>query len=117
MKDPDNDEAFFSGIMKQSKLSVPFTDFEDKIMLRIREKSKKKSTFSREIKLAWIFFITGSTFGIIISIILPLLQEPVLGIYPDKLTMAFQVIFSFLFIIQLDSLKKFYKEQTRKNHG
>jgi hypothetical protein len=109
MKKIDTDNTFFEEIMSKSKLNVPFPDFDDKVMGLIERRSSKKASIMRDIKLSWIFFILGSTFGIIVTIIL--IRFPVLdgGIQLDKFTIFFLIIFSYLILTQLDSLREFYK--------
>jgi hypothetical protein len=111
MKEKDTDEKFFRKIMSKSKLDVPFSDFDDKIMLLIEKRLSKRTLISRDIKISWVFFIIGSCFGIIVTIILPKLQESVLGFPLDKFTIPFLIIFSSLLMTQLDSLIHFYKRQ------
>jgi|SRR3989304_6291513 len=112
MKERNTDETFFREIMSKSRLDVPFPDFDDNVMRLIEKRLLKKGSISRDIKLSWAFFVIGSTFGIIVSIILPKLQESVLGIPLDKFTIPFLIIFSFLFVTQIDSLINFYKKKT-----
>jgi hypothetical protein len=112
MRETDSEQTIRE-IMSKSRLEVPFPDFEDKIMGLIEKRHSKKVSISRDIKLSWIFFILGSTFGIIITILLPKIQQPVFGINLDKLTMPFLIIFSFLLLSQIDSLIDFYKEQKK----
>jgi len=110
MKKSDTDETF-SKLMSNSKLIVPFTDFDDKIMGLIENISLKKASISRDLKFAWIFFIIGSCFGIILTLILPIIHQPVFGIQLDRLKLPFLIIFSFLILTQLDSLIDFYKSK------
>jgi amino acid permease len=110
MKETDSEQTFRE-IMSKSRLEVPFPDFEDNIMGLIEKKLSKKVSISRDIKLSWVFFILGSAFGIIVTILLPKIQQPVLGINPDKLTIPFLIIFAFLLLSQIDSLIDFYKRQ------
>jgi hypothetical protein len=115
MKENNTDETFFREIMSESKLKVPFSDFDDNVMTLIEKKFSRKASISRDLKLSWIFFIIGSVFGIIISIVLPDIHEPVLGIQIDKLTIPFQIIFTLLLISQLDNLISFYNKRSQKN--
>jgi hypothetical protein len=110
MKNMDSEHTFRE-IMSKSRLEVPFPDFEDNIMGLIEKKLSKKVSISRDIKLSWVFFILGSTFGIIVTILLPKIQQPVLGINLDKLTIPFLIVFAFLLLSQIDSLIDFYKRQ------
>lgn len=112
MKDTDS-ELTFRKIMSKSRLDVPFPDFDDKIMGLIEEKLSKKASVSRDIKLSWVFFILGSAFGIIVTILLPKIQQPVLGMHLDKFTIPFLIILSILLFTQLDSLIDFYRKQKK----
>jgi hypothetical protein len=114
MKDTNSDETFFREIMSKSKLKVPFSDFDDKIMSSIEKRHSNKPSISRDIKLSLAFFGIGSTFGILVSIILPGLQESFFGIPLDSFTLPFLVIFTFILVTQLNSLIDFYKSQKIK---
>ena len=110
MKETDS-EMTFRRMMSNSKLEVPFPEFEDKVMGLIEKKLSKKNSIDRDIKLSWLFFIIGSAFGIIVTVLLSRIQQPVLGIDKDLLTILFLILFSFLLLSHLDSLTDFYKAQ------
>ncbi len=112
MKETDSEQTFRE-IMFQSKLEVPFPDFEDRMMGLIEKRLSKKVSITRDIKLSWVFFIFGAAFGIIVTILLPKIQQPVFGINLNKLTMPFLIIFSFLLLSQIDSLIDFYHRQKK----
>jgi hypothetical protein len=103
------DDNFFQEIMSQSKLELPFPDFEDSVMIQIKKKAMQQSSFSKDLKLSWIFFIAGSVFGIVISLILPQMHKPIFGIQSDKLAIFFQIVFVSLLLTQIDILTKFIK--------
>ena len=111
MRDIDTEDAFYKEIMSKSKLDVPFPDFEDNVMGLIEKRLSKKVSIMRDVKLSWIFFILGSTFGIILAIVLPKFRMTIMGISIDKFTIPFLIIFSFLILTQLDSLIGFYKRR------
>jgi hypothetical protein len=111
MKESNSDETFFREIMSKSKLDVPFSDFEDNVMSFIKRQSLKRESISKDIKLSWLFFILGSTFGITISIILPRFIDSILGIPVDKFLIPFIIIISLLLLTQIDTLLKFYNKQ------
>ena len=116
MRETDSEQTFRE-MMSKSRLEVPFPDFEDKIMGFIEKKLSSKVSISRDIKLSWVFFILGSTFGIIVTILLPKIQQPVFGIDIDNLIIPFLIIFSFLLLSQIDSLTDFYKRQNTKRNA
>jgi len=103
------DENFFQEMMSQSKLELPFSDFEDNVMIQIEKKIIQQSSFSKDLKLSWLFFIAGSVFGIVISLILPQMHKPIFGIEPNKLAIFFQIVFVSLLFAQIDILTKFVK--------
>jgi hypothetical protein len=115
MKEIDKEDTFFKEIMSRSRLGVPSPDFDDNVMRLIEKKASKKVSIARDIKLSWIFFILGSTFGIIVTLILPKLQVSVWGITMDKLTLLFLIIFSYLVMTQLDFYLDFYKRRKKEN--
>jgi len=109
MKESDTEETFFKEIMLKSKLEVPFSDFDDKVMGLIKKRHSQNASISRDLKLSWIFFILGSTFGIAVSIILTQIQEPIMGIQLSILRIPLLIIFAFLLMTHFDSLIDYYK--------
>jgi len=115
MKTEETDEAFFRELMPKSKLDVPFPDFDDRLMLLVQKKELQKASISRDVKLSWIFFILGSVFGIIISVILPRLHLSEQGIPLEKFTVPFLIVFSYLLVTQLNSFLDFFKKHKNTN--
>jgi len=105
-----SEEIFFYEIMAQSKLEVPFPDFEDNVVLQIEKENSFQRSVSKDVKLSWLFFVAGSVFGIIISLILPRMQTLIFGIEPQKLAIFFQMIFVLLLFTQLETLLRFIKK-------
>jgi len=115
MKETDlQDEIFYKEIMAKSRLDLPFSDFEDNVLNQIENKILYQNSFSKEIKLSWVFFIAGSVFGIIISLIIPKLQEPIMGIQPSNFAILFQIVFISLLFTQIDTLLKFRRRTNSK---
>jgi hypothetical protein len=116
MKETDSEQTLRE-IMSKSRLEVPFPDFEDKIMGLIDNRISKKASFSRDMILSWIFFILGSAFGIVVAILIPKIQQPVLGINLEKLSIPFRIIFAFLLLSQIDRLIDYYKGYNTKRNA
>lgn len=110
MKEEKSEETFFNELMSKSKLEFPFPDFEDNVMRIVESNQKKQNIIQKDLRLSWIFFLLGSSFGIAISILLPKLQEPIFGLSVDKFTIPFQILFIFLFITQLNNLMDYYSK-------
>jgi len=104
-----NDDDFFKELMSKSRLELPFSDFEDNVMLQIEKKIQHQNALPKEIKLSWVFFIAGSVFGIILSFFLSQLHDPIFGIQPANLTLLFQIVFASVLLTQIDTLIKFSK--------
>ncbi len=109
MKEENNEETFFREIMSKSKLDVPFPDFDDQVMELVELSQKRRSGIKRNVRLSWIFFLAGSVFGIIISVVLPMFQEPIMGIRIDKFAIPFQIIFALLFAAQINNLLDYHR--------
>jgi len=110
MKEERSDETFFRELMAQSKLTFPFPDFDDKVMRLVESGQKKRNNIQRDLRLSWVFFLLGSAFGIVISILLPEFQGTVFGFSIEKFTIPFQILFTFLFVTQLNNLIYFYNK-------
>ena len=106
----NSEDIYFRKLIAKSKLNVPFSDFDEKVMFKINKSLSKKTTLSKDLKLAWIFFILGSVFGIFVSVIIPTIQKPVFGIHLDRLSTLFQIGFTLLVTTQLNNLLSFYKK-------
>jgi flagellar biosynthesis protein FliQ len=97
-------------LLSESTLEMPFSDFEDAVMQLIEEKAIRKRTISKELKLSRFFFITGSIFGFIISILLSQIKEPLLGMNPNVIALIFQITFATLFFTQIETYLKVRKD-------
>lgn len=112
------DENFFKEIMSKSRLDLPFSDFEDNVMMQIETKVLHQNKWSKELRLSWIFFFVGSVFGIILSIFISKLHEPIFGVQPANLTLFFSIVFAAVLFTQIDTLIKFSRRlnSKEKNH-
>jgi len=108
----ENDKAFYQ-LMQKSKVPMPFSDFEDKMMQKIYQEERYKKSIFQDIKLSTFFFIIGTVFGILVSILLPKLEGSFFGISPDEFLLPFQVIFIILLLTQLESLIKLVRRQMK----
>jgi uncharacterized protein YacL len=105
------EEEFFKEIMSKSKLEMPFSDFEDEVMMQIREREVYQRSYVKDLKLSWIFFIAGSIFGLILSFLLPEVLPQIVNINPAVFAQALQVIIVLWILIQLDSLIDFSRKR------
>ena len=99
----------FSTLMKRSKLEMPYGDFEENVMHRIRKEVLHKKVFSTDIKISFFFFLLGTIFGLHANSILQRSQQTILGISAESTLLIFQVIFVLLFLTQLENFIKTFR--------
>ena len=106
MDELKNNDDIFVDLIKNSKLEMPFSDFEDVVMQQIEENITQKNEISKQLRLSKFFFIIGSLFGITISILLSKIQEPIFNISPNIISLVFQITFATLFFTQIENYIK-----------
>lgn len=99
-----NEEEFFYEIMSKGHLEIPATDFEDKIMMKIRAQELIQKDTSRNIVASWAFFFLGIVFGITLWIILPQIELSIFDLSAESLELTFQFIFVLYVLLSLDLL-------------
>ena len=82
MKRNNNNDRYFRELLSDSRLEMPFSDFEDELMEEIHMKYKKRSSLLKNIKLSWLFFFLGMISGmaVVIFSMIPTEEESVPGI-------------------------------------
>jgi len=108
------EDEFFRDVMSKSRLTLPFSDFEDNVMMQIETEIVHRKTLSKELRLSWIFFIVGSVFGIVLSVFIAQLPDPIYGIQPVNLTLFFAIVFASVLFTQIDTLIKFSRKVNSK---
>jgi hypothetical protein len=117
MKDIEQqEEIYFKELMSGSRLEMPFSDFEENVMMEIERRFIRENFLAREIKLSWVFFIAGSVFGTLISWILLGMDQKILGIDTKYLAVCFQMFFIVVLFTQLETLMGFLKKNSFKSY-
>ncbi|MEX0646419.1 MAG: hypothetical protein WEA56_07335 [Balneolaceae bacterium] len=98
------EEDFFKDIMAKSNLKLPFSDFEEAVMMEIKTQDLSRDFYSINIKRSWICFIAGTILGIILSVMLPQFQLSLFGRSSDSLLLVFQLLFTLFVLFSLESL-------------
>jgi hypothetical protein len=106
------EEILFKELISRSKLEMPFSDFEDKVMLEIERKFIRENLIVREIRLSCVFFIAGTVFGIVISWVLLGMNQKILGVDTKYLAVCFQMLFIIVLFTQLETLIGFLKKNS-----
>jgi hypothetical protein len=116
MKDLNSiDEHLFKEIVSKGKLEMPILDFEDSVMRQIAAKKISKSSFTKDIKLSWIFFVIFSFLGVAISYFLSHTDQALFGLKIEMVTLIFQMCFALLLFGQLDNLLLIAKKRKSRN--
>lgn len=99
----DSHNDGLSQIMKKATLEMPFSDFEEIVMLRISKETIYKNVLSRDRKFSFIFFVLGTGLGLIINSILQKTRYSFLDSPPDITLLIFQAGFVLIFLVQLEN--------------
>jgi len=101
------EEEFFKKIMSKSNFEMPFSNFEEEVMMQIKKQEVYQKTDTRNLTLSWLFFVAGSVFGLILSFLMPEVLSQIVKVNPNVLAQALQVIIVLWILIQLESLIEF----------
>jgi hypothetical protein len=99
-------DQYFSEMMKQSKLVMPFSDFEEKTMARINMESLVKNPLAKNKKLAVLFFVLGTGFGFVLTFFLSLENPSIEGIPSETLLLICRLVYVFVVLSQLNSVSR-----------
>ena len=113
-QEPTPNDKLFSAMMKNSKLEMPFSDFEERTMARINREVIADTSVSTYKKLAVLFFVMGTGFGLFITCFLSL-PKTLAGISSDNILLIFRVAFLLLVLTQLDNLLTLFSKTGKLN--
>jgi drug/metabolite transporter (DMT)-like permease len=96
--------------MKKSRLEMPFSDFEDKVMLRIEKEAAHRKVVFKNARLSSFFFLLGTGFGLLLNFFLSRAGISFMGISSENILLFFQVAFVLAFLLQLEKIILMLKE-------
>ncbi|SDL03302.1 hypothetical protein SAMN05421823_104193 [Catalinimonas alkaloidigena] len=96
-------------LLRKSKLQLPFSDFEDRVLQRIAIETELKKGVRRNIHLSMLFFALGTVLGVFLSLTLPEMLTKVGNLPIDQLVRWFQVVFVLLTISLLERVLTLWK--------
>ena len=113
----DDEHKKMKQVMQMSKVSMPFDDFEQRIMSQIEDLEKAKSRALLDRKYAIVFFLLGSVCGIILNnyCMNRMQMIKMTAAYRGYITIFFQVICVLLvcfFCLQLWKLIKLQQDKS-----
>lgn len=97
-------------MMQKSKLEMPYSDFEDRVMQRIALEANFKKSISKNNQLSLLFFLLGTGFGLIVNLFLSQSGVNFFGIASDRILLFFQTGYVLLLVIQFEKIIRNYRE-------
>ncbi len=97
-------EELIRMIMSKSPAEIPFDDFEEKLMEKIRNEAEHSCILLKNVRLSWFFFVAGTLLGILLSSFAGQINETIFGFSVQRITFVVQVIFIIILLVQADRL-------------
>jgi hypothetical protein len=107
----DDDELY--AIMRKGQRTMPFDDFEDKVMHKICFEYTHKRVVSNRLKLSLIFFIMGTVSGIVLTLLFLSFGNPVFGIAPETLALLALFVIAVAGIMGFDNFIRIIKNYSQ----
>lgn len=93
-------EHRFKELMALSRLKQPFSDFEERMMLRLEHERRLKLSSERFRKVSWLFFVLGAVLGAAATSFVSMLP----GLGGDMLVLGCRLIYVALLLAGLNYL-------------
>ncbi|MCU4164510.1 hypothetical protein [Carboxylicivirga caseinilyticus] len=107
-------EDKFRELLSDSKLEMPFADFEDKVMQSVYSEEQSRQGILKNIRLSWLFFTIGALFGIIATILLPHISKPVYNISVEYIQIPVLLVLTGVLIWLMDAMLRFSLRNSKK---
>ncbi|MBS2211518.1 hypothetical protein KEM09_08905 [Carboxylicivirga mesophila] len=91
-------------LLKDSRVEMPFSDFETKLMTRVKSELHGRRSVVKSIRLSWLFFVLGAFFGLVLNILLPWMPFELAGISLHFIKYPILLITLVVIIWQLDEM-------------
>jgi len=108
------DEKQLKDRMIDSKLEMPFADFEERVMQTVYKEEESRQGILKNIRLSWVFFTIGALFGIIATISIPYIQQPILNFDTTYLQIPLLLVLTGVLVWLMDALFRFSFRNSRK---
>ncbi|HEY5325459.1 MAG TPA: hypothetical protein VIJ27_00525 [Mucilaginibacter sp.] len=107
----ENIDSRLTKALRQSKLKMPYADFEAQVMYKVNKEVVRKSIL-RNIKYAFIFFSIFLLLGLFINSQVYFQKITIKGISHQLLILIFQAVFVLCFVMQIDYMLGIIKDET-----
>lgn len=108
------EENKFKELLSDSKLNMPFADFEDSVMQSVYKEEESRQGILKNIRLSWVFFTIGTLFGIIATISIPYIQHPIFNFEMKYLQIPLLLLLTGVLVWLMDALFRFSFRNSRK---
>lgn len=99
-KDANNEDLF--NLIGESKLKMPFPDFDDTVMLKIEQAAKQKKKPSFTMVLSILFFFVAALLGILLIGSMQRTSFHLPDLTTGSTVLLSEAAFVFLFLFQLE---------------
>lgn len=107
------EEKKFKELMKESRMEMPFPDFEEQVMASIYEEKKSKQGILKNIRLSWFFFTIGTLFGIVATTAMPFLHKQLFNLDLSYLQIPVTLLIVGVLLWQMEAMLRLtFKKKT-----
>lgn len=110
MKKDEFKDDLLENLIPQVRTKMPFTDFEDKVMRQVHQEAKHRASVFKDLKISFVFFILGTVFGVVFTLLLPKLDWTFYKISTQDLVLPIFFILTIIFIICFENFVRLLKE-------
>jgi hypothetical protein len=97
----------FKNTMQHSKLDIPFSDFEENVMEKVRKKEAIRRSVWRNLKISWIFFFIGTFLGILVTHYFTTVKISFLEENSELVLLLAEILIVIVISTQFDNLIRF----------
>jgi hypothetical protein len=107
----ENKDELMKTVMQNSKLTMPFSDFESRVMQTIEQDEKKAVAVLEDRKRGIYFFLAGMLFGLGLNYLLSKSWSDLQLNFPqqENALLASQIIYAIFILFFIERLVKLYQ--------
>ena len=98
------EENQINELLGKSRLKMPFPGFEDDVMMQIELEESLRDATRSGVAWSWVFFIAGTVFGILLTLLIPQIEISFWGMGSGELNLLFQAGFCLFVLLHLEKL-------------
>ena len=110
MEEKEFDDNEFYKIISIGRRTMPFDDFEDKVMHKIHYKYSHMQAIANKLKLSLICFIAGTVAGIALTLLISGFEYSIFGLKIRTLALPVLFLIALVGIMSLDNFLRLIKK-------